>query len=64
VSRSNAVEERDVLLGLQEFGDPLVSSTMLFRHEGGTLEVTGIADLRRPGITLHQKRLWSRAGDT
>ncbi len=37
---------------------------MLFRHEGGTLDVTGIADLGGAGITLHQKRLWSRAGDT
>ena len=64
VSRSNAVEERDVLLGLQELGDPLVSSAMLFRHEGGTLDVTGIADLGGTRVTLQQKGLWSRAGDT
>ena len=56
-SRPNAVEERDVLLRLQEPRHPLVLRAMLLCDKGRALDIARIADLGGIGIALQQERL-------
>jgi len=62
MSRPNAVEERDVLVGLEEPRHPLVLRAMLFGYEGRIVDPAVIADLGSACIALEQKRLRPRAG--
>src|ERR1700730_1477834 len=60
VSRPNAVEERDVLLRLEEARHALVLCAMLPRDKGRTLDLAGISDLGGIGVALEQE--WLRPG--
>ncbi len=59
-SRPNAVEERDVLLRLEEPRHPLVLCAMLLGNQGRAVDLAGISDLGRIGIALEQE--WLRPG--
>jgi hypothetical protein len=61
-SRPNAVEERDVLLRIEEAGHALVLCTMLPRNEGRAVDFAVIAYLGGTGIPLEQERLRRGAG--
>jgi hypothetical protein len=61
-SRPNTVEERDVLLRIEEARQPLVLCAMLPGDKGRALDLAGIADLGRIGVALEQERLRPRAG--
>jgi hypothetical protein len=55
--RANAVEERDVLLRFEEARQPLVLRAMLPGNERRAVDIAGISDLGRIGVTLEQERL-------
>jgi len=59
-SRPNAVEERDVLLRLEEARHALVLCAMLPRDKGRALDLAGISDLGGIGVALEQE--WLRPG--
>jgi hypothetical protein len=61
-SRSNAVEERDVLLRFEKARHPLVLRAMLPGDKGRAVDVTVISYLDRARIALEQKRLRPGAG--
>ena len=61
-SRPNTIEERDVLLRLQEPRHPLVLGAMPPGDEGGAVDIAAIADLGRICVALEQERLAARAG--
>jgi hypothetical protein len=61
-SRPNAVEERDVLLRLEEARHPLVLCAMLPGNEGHAVDVARIAYLGRTRVALEQERLRPGAG--
>jgi hypothetical protein len=56
-SRPDAVEERDVLLRLEEARHPLVLRAMLLSNERRAVDLAVIAYLDRTRITLEQKGL-------
>jgi hypothetical protein len=60
-SRPHAVEERNILFGLQEARHPLVSRTMLSCDRGCAFKIAAISDLGRTCIALNEERLRSRA---
>ena len=59
-SLPNAVEERDVLLRLEEARHALVLCAMLPRDKGRALDLAGISDLGGIGVALEQE--WLRPG--
>jgi hypothetical protein len=61
-SRPNAVEERDVLLRLEEVRHPLVLRAVLPGNKGRALDVARIAYLGRTRVALEQERLLPGAG--
>jgi hypothetical protein len=61
-SRPNAIEERDVLLRLQEPRHPLVLRAVPLGDKGRAVDIARIAHLGRIGVALEQKRLWPGAG--
>jgi hypothetical protein len=63
MSRPNAVEIRNVLLGFEEARHPLVSRTMLLGYESGAFDLTIIADLGGIRVALEQKGFRARAGE-
>jgi hypothetical protein len=61
-SRPNAVEERDVLLRVEEARHPFVLCAMPPGNEGCAVDLAGIADLGRTRIALEQEGLRPGAG--
>ena len=61
-SRPNAVEERNVLLRLEEVRHPLVLCAMLPGNKGRAVDVARIAYLGGTRIALEQERLRPGAG--
>ncbi len=59
--RTNAVEERDILLRFQEARYPLKAGAMLLRDEGGGVYVAGKPDLCSACVALQQKGFWASA---
>jgi hypothetical protein len=62
MSWSNAVEERDVLIGVEKPRHPLVLRAMVPGNEGRAVDLAGIADLGGMRVTLEQERRRARAG--
>jgi hypothetical protein len=60
-SRPNAVEERDVLLRLEEVRHPLVLRAMLPGNKGRAVDIARITHLGGIGIALEEERLGPRA---
>ena len=61
MSRSNAVEIRDILLRLEEARHPLVSRAMLFGYKFRAFNLAVIPDLGGVRVTLNQKGFRPRA---
>jgi hypothetical protein len=61
-SRPNAVEERDILLRLEEVRHPLVSRAMVPGDNGRAVDVARITDLGRIRVALEKERFRPGAG--
>jgi hypothetical protein len=57
LSRPDAIEERDVLLCLQESRHTLVLGAVFLCDERRVLDIAAVSDLRRVRVALQQKRL-------